>query len=77
MAPSSLSLLTASFPEGRERTRAVAAYGAAAGIGASLGLVIGGALAALVSWRAGFFINVPIGIAMIVLAPRYLPETRA
>ena len=76
VAPSSLSLLTASFPEGRERTRAVAAYGAAAGIGASLGLVIGGALTSAVSWRAGFFINVPIGIAMIVLAPRYLPRTQ-
>lgn len=75
VAPSSLSLLTASFPEGRERTRAVAWYGAAAGIGASLGLVIGGALTSAVSWRAGFFINVPIGVAMIVLAPRYLPQT--
>jgi EmrB/QacA subfamily drug resistance transporter len=75
VAPSSLSLLTASFPEGRERTRAVAWYGAAAGIGASLGLVIGGALTSAVSWRAGFFLNVPIGVAMIVLAPRYLPQT--
>ena len=76
VAPSSLSLLTASFPEGRERTRAVAWYGAAAGIGASLGLVIGGALTSAMSWRAGFFINVPIGIAMIVLAPRYLPQAQ-
>ena len=75
VAPSSLSLLTASFPPGRERTRAVAWYGATAGIGASLGLVLGGALAHWISWRAGFFLNVPIGIAMIVLAPRYLPES--
>jgi MFS family permease len=52
VAPASLSLLTASFPEGRERPRAVALYGATAGIGASLGLVIGGALAHWVSWRA-------------------------
>ena len=49
-------------------------HGAAAGIGASLGLVIGGALTSAVSWRAGFFINVPIRVAMIVIAPRYLPE---
>ena len=76
VAPSSLSLLTASFPEGRERTRAVVWYGAAAGIGASLGLVIGGALTSAVSWRAGFFINVPIGMAMIILAPRYLPRAQ-
>jgi MFS family permease len=75
VAPSSLSLLTASFPHGPRRAKAVALYGATAGIGASLGLVIGGALADWVSWRAGFFLNVPIGAAMILLAPRYLPET--
>lgn len=75
VAPASLSLLTASFPEGRERVRAVALYGATAGIGASLGLVIGGALAHWISWRAGFFVNVPLGAVMIALAPRYLPET--
>lgn len=75
VAPSSLALLTANFAEGRERATAVALYGATAGIGASLGLVIGGALADLVSWRAGFFVNVPIGIAMMMLAPRFLDET--
>ena len=75
VAPSSLSILTASFAEGRERAKAVALYGATAGIGASLGLVIGGAAADWVSWRAGFFINVPIGAIMILLAPRFLPES--
>ncbi len=75
VAPSSLSLLTATFAEGRARARAVALYGATAGIGASLGLVIGGALADWVSWRAGFFMNVPIGAAMILLAPRFIPES--
>lgn len=75
VAPASLSILTASFPEGRDRAKAVALYGATAGIGASLGLVIGGAAADWVSWRAGFFINVPVGLAMILLAPRYIPET--
>jgi EmrB/QacA subfamily drug resistance transporter len=75
VAPASLSILTASFPEGRERARAVALYGATAGIGASLGLVIGGAAADWVSWRAGFFINVPVGAAMMLLAPRYVEET--
>lgn len=75
VAPSSLSLLTASFPEGEGRSRAVALYGATAGIGASLGLVVGGAAASWISWQAGFFINLPIGAAMIALATRYLPET--
>ncbi|MCW2497283.1 MFS transporter [Jatrophihabitans sp.] len=75
VAPTSLSLLTATFPAGPERTRAVAWYGAAAGLGASLGLVVGGALTDWVSWRAGFFINVPIGAAMVLAALRFLPET--
>lgn len=77
VAPSALSLLTASFPEGEARSRAVAWYAATAGIGASLGMLVGGAAAQWISWRAGFFINVPIGIAMALLAPRYLPTTRA
>jgi EmrB/QacA subfamily drug resistance transporter len=76
VAPSALSLLTASFSEGPQRSRAVAWYAATAGIGASLGMLVGGAAAQWISWRAGFFINVPIGIAMALLAPRYLPVTR-
>ncbi|MFD5794860.1 MFS transporter [Streptomyces diastatochromogenes] len=75
LAPSALSLLTRSFAEGRARNRAMAAYSAVAGLGASLGLVVGGVVADLISWRAGFFLNVPVGIVMIVLAVRYLPET--
>lgn len=75
LAPSSLSLLTASFAEGRARSRAVAAYSAVAGIGASAGLVVGGVLADLISWRAGFFLNVPLGVVMVVLALRFIGET--
>lgn len=75
LAPSALSLLTRSFAEGRARNRAMAAYSAVAGLGASLGLVVGGLVADLVSWRAGFLLNVPVGLVMIVLALRYLPET--
>lgn len=74
LAPLSLSLLTATFSEGRERSRAVALYAAVAGIGASAGMVVGGVLADLVSWRAGFFLNLPIGAVMIVFAVRYLIE---
>src|SRR4051812_24314500 len=75
LAPSTLSLLQTAFAAGPERTRAVAYYGAVAGIGASLGLVLGGVVTDLISWRVGFFINVPIGIAMVLAAPRFLPET--
>ena len=75
LAPSTLALLTASFAEGPERTRAVAYYGAVAGAGASVGLVLGGLLADLTSWRVGFFINIPIGIAMILAARRFVVET--
>lgn len=72
LAPSSLALLTEHFEEGHERSRAVAAYSAVAGIGASAGLVIGGLLADVVSWRAGFFLNIPIAAVMIVAALRVI-----
>ncbi|MDQ4489413.1 MFS transporter [Sinomonas sp. ASV486] len=75
VAPTALSLLTAHFEPGPERTRAVAAYGAVAGIGASVGLVVGGALAQWVSWRAGFLINVPIGAALAWAAVRTIPTS--
>jgi EmrB/QacA subfamily drug resistance transporter len=75
LAPSTLALLSTSFPEGPQRTRAMAAYGALAGIGTSVGLILGGALTQLISWRVGFFLNVPVGIAAILAAPRLLEET--
>ena len=74
-APSTLALLTVSFAEGPERTRAVAWYSAVAGAGGSVGLLLGGALTSWVSWRAGLFVNVPLGATLIWLAPRHLPET--
>lgn len=75
LAPSTLALLSTHFQEGPERTRALGYYAAAAGASASAGLVLGGMFADWVSWRAGFFINVPIGIAVIVAARRYVTET--
>jgi EmrB/QacA subfamily drug resistance transporter len=74
-APSTLALLTTTFREGQERTRAIAYYSAVAGGGGSVGLVLGGLLTDLLSWRWGLFINVPVGLTVIWLAPRYLPET--
>jgi len=72
LAPTTLALLMDHF-SGEARTKAIAAYGATAGIGASLGLVIGGLFASLLSWRDGFFINVPIALIMLVLTAKFIP----
>ena len=74
LAPSTLALLTAAFAEGPDRSRAVAAYGSVAGIGTAFGLVLGGLIADMWSWRIAFAINLPIGVLLIVLAARYLPQ---
>jgi EmrB/QacA subfamily drug resistance transporter len=76
LAPSTLSLLSTNFAEGHDRTQAIAYYGAVAGIGASAGLVLGGIIADWLSWRVGFFINLPIGIALLLGAKHYLSETK-
>jgi len=75
LAPSTLALLSTHFAEGPARTRALSTYAAAAGVGATLGLVLGGLFADLLSWRAGFFINLPIGLLLIVMARRHIAET--
>lgn len=68
LAPATLALLQVHFREGEERTRALSLYAATAGIGASLGLVLGGIFAGWLSWRVGFFINVPVGLAVMAAA---------
>ena len=75
LAPATLALLSANFPEGPERMRAMAAYGALAGVGTAAGLLLGGVLTTTLSWRYGFLLNVPVGIAAIIAAPRVLDET--
>lgn len=75
LAPSTLALLSTHFAEGPARTRALSLYAAAAGVGATLGLVLGGLFTDLLSWRAGFFINLPIGLALIAAARRHITET--
>jgi EmrB/QacA subfamily drug resistance transporter len=74
-APSTLALLTTTFAEGEARTRAVALYASASAAGGSIGVLLGGLLTDLLSWRYGLFINVPIGLAVIALSPRFLPDT--
>ena len=75
LAPSTLALLQTTFDEGPERTRAVSLYSAAAGVSATIGLVLGGVLADWLSWRVGFFINLPIGAGTILAAYRFIPES--
>jgi EmrB/QacA subfamily drug resistance transporter len=75
-SPAVLALITASFPEGRERTRALGFYTAVVMGGASLGLVLGGVITEWVSWRWVLFVNVPIGAAVLLYAPRLLGESQ-
>ena len=75
-SPAVLALITASFGEGRERTRALGIYTAVAMGGGSLGLVLGGVITEWVSWRWVLFINVPIGIAVALTAPLFLTESQ-
>jgi EmrB/QacA subfamily drug resistance transporter len=74
-APSTLALITTSFPEGPRRHHALSVYSSMAGIGASVGLVLGGMLTDWASWRWALLINVPIGIAVAVALPRFVAET--
>ena len=74
VAPTSLALITTYF-DGEARNKAVAWYAATAGIGASLGLLVGGALTEWISWRAAFLVNVPIAVALIVWSSTVLTET--
>jgi len=73
--PAVLAMITGSFAEGRERARALGIYTAVVMGGGSLGLVLGGVITEWVSWRWVLFINVPIGIVVILAAPLFLSET--
>ncbi|MER6354044.1 MFS transporter [Streptomyces sp. NPDC001634] len=75
IAPSTLALITTNFPEGPRRHHALGVYSSMAGIGASVGLVLGGMLTSWTSWRWALLINVPIGIAVAVALPRFVTET--
>ena len=74
-SPAVLALVVSGFPEGRERIRALAIYSAVVTGGGSLGLVLGGMITQWASWRWVLFVNVPIGIAVTVLAPLFVAET--
>jgi EmrB/QacA subfamily drug resistance transporter len=74
--PNTLALITSTFTEARERIRALAVFSGVASGGFAIGLIVGGLLTDAISWRWVMFINVPFGIAVVLLAPRHLPEPR-
>jgi EmrB/QacA subfamily drug resistance transporter len=75
VAPAALSLITTTFPEGVERTRAFGVYAAMSVAGGAIGLIGGGVLTTYASWRWVLFVNVPIGAAVALAASRVLAET--
>lgn len=80
-SPAALALITTTFPAGKERNRAFAVYAAMAGVGAAVGLILGGWLTGLdpilglEGWRYTFLIVVPIGLAAAIFAPRFFDES--
>jgi EmrB/QacA subfamily drug resistance transporter len=76
VSPAALAIVTTTFSEGAERTKALGVWSAIAAGGAAAGLVIGGFLTETLSWRWVFFVNLPIGIAAALLSLRFVPNSR-
>jgi EmrB/QacA subfamily drug resistance transporter len=76
MAPTALSLVMTTFPEGAERNKALAVWGGLGGVGATAGLLAGGLITAALGWEWVFFVNVPIAAVLIALCPVLLRESR-
>ena len=75
--PVAMSIITNTFTEAKDRARAIGVWGAVFGLSMALGPVIGGALVSAVGWRAIFWVNVPVGIAALVLTTLFVPESKA
>jgi EmrB/QacA subfamily drug resistance transporter len=73
-APGAMSLLMTNFAEGPARNRALAAYATVAGLGMAIGMIVSGVLTDVASWRWVLLVNVPFGLAIVVLTPRYVAE---
>jgi EmrB/QacA subfamily drug resistance transporter len=76
LSPAALSLVTVLFAEGADRNKAMGVWGAVAGSGGAVGVLLGGMLTEWAGWEWVLFVNVPIGIIAAFLAPRLLPESR-
>jgi MFS family permease len=74
LAPSALSLLTTTFTDPKERARAFGVYGALAGGGSAVGLIVGGLLTEYLNWRWSLYVNVPIALAALLGAPAFLRD---
>ena len=77
LSPAALSILTTVFTEGAERNKALGVWGAVAGSGGAIGVLLGGLLTEYLSWRWVLYVNVPIAATAALLAPRLVPESRA
>jgi MFS family permease len=76
ISPAALSIVTTIFPEGAERNKALGIWGALGGSGAAVGVLAGGVLTKYLGWEWIFFVNVPVGVLVAVLAPRIVRESR-
>ena len=76
ISPAALAILMTTFAEGRERNIALGVWGAVGGFGAAAGVLLGGVLTDAFSWEWIFFVNIPVGIAALALAPVLLGESR-
>src|SRR4051794_8759106 len=77
ISPAALSILTVTFAEGAERTKAMGVWGAVAGAGGAVGVLLGGILTDTLGWEWVLFVNVPIGFAAAALTPGLIAESRA
>ena len=75
--PVAMSIITNTFTDPRERARAIGVWGAVVGISMAAGPIVGGLLVDSVGWRSIFWINLPVGLAALLLTLRYVPESRA
>jgi EmrB/QacA subfamily drug resistance transporter len=77
ISPAALSIVTTTFKEGAERNKALGIWGALGGSGAAAGVLFGGILVKYLGWEWIFWINIPVGIVVLFLALRFVPESKA